>query len=424
MPRALALLVACLIVAPPTALAAPSDADLGDVASFLALFPNARTLPAPAFLVPGVRVSYATGAASGGIDGVAGGGVVQYDIVARDLRQVTAYLHSYGDLGAGVFPLATGPALGYPGIGPFWINPSVLVGAERFANANLTISRYQKTIADGTTLAVVRLQSSTANGQTVTEFDTGTGVMVFSSVANSTTSAAQVVLLGLRTVTPPWAADRAPNWARSGAALTYTGVHSTTIAGAGTVQQPYAISAQITDGGARWSLLQVATQLNGHNQGGGPAITGGGQLLGSFWLPVSALTAQLPATATVFDTDPFTGAQLLVQRDPQSGAILLQEATQAALTSLIYDPTLGALVRFNQQVQQEVSFTEDDVSLTGGSDLAALSQRAPLPDDPGANGAARGGGGGGGCAGGSSPGLLAAFAGLATVLMRRRRAWL
>ncbi|PKN58311.1 MAG: hypothetical protein CVU56_06625 [Deltaproteobacteria bacterium HGW-Deltaproteobacteria-14] len=420
MPRALTLIFACLLVAPSnSAHAAPSDADLGDIASFLALFPNARTLPAPAFLVPGVRVSYATGAASGGIDGVAGGGVLQYDVVARDLRQVTAYLHSYGDIGAGVFPLATGPALGYPGIGPFWINPSVLVGAERFANANLTISRYQKTIADGTTLAVIRFQTSTANGQTVTEFDTGTGVMVFTSVANSTTSAGQVVLLGLRTVASPWAADRAPNWAQTGAALTYTGAHSTTIAAAGTVQQPYAISAQITDAGARWSLLHVATQLNGQNQGAGPAVTGGGQLIGSFWLPVSALTAQLPATATVFDTDPFTGAQLLVQRDPQSGAILLQEATQAALTSLIYDPTLGVLVRFNQQVQQEVSFTEDDVSLTGGSDLAALAQQPPLADDPGANGAT---GGDGGCAGGPPPGLLAVFAAAGLTLIRRRRA--
>lgn len=130
MPRALALLFACLVVAPATARAAPTDADVGGM---LALFPNARTLPAPAFLVPGVRVSYSTGSASGGIDGVAGGGVLQYDVVARDLRQIAACLHSYGDLGAGVFPLATGPAIGYPGVGPFWINPTVLVGAERFA---------------------------------------------------------------------------------------------------------------------------------------------------------------------------------------------------------------------------------------------------------------------------------------------------
>jgi len=406
MVRALAATLAVgVLLSPAPVTAAPTDADLGDVGTFLSLFPNARTLPAPAFLVPGVRISYATGAGttSGGTT-VGGMSILQYDVVARDAGQVTAYLHSYGDIGAGVFQLSSGSAVGYPGIGPFWINPSVLVGAERFANANLSVSRYQKTIADGTTLAVIRFQTATANGTTVTEFDTQSGVMVFDSVRAGSLNGGQVVLLGMRQLPAPWVFDRAPNWARAGVGLQYTGTRSTTIPAAGTVQQAYGITAQVTAAGARWNQLTVATTLAGQPQGAGPSVTGAGQVLGGFWVPRSALAAQLPTTPTAFDTDPITGAQLRVMRDPQSGLIVLQEATQAALTSLAYDPNLGVLVRFNQQVQQQTSFTEDDVTLTGGSDLNALNQQPELPDDPGAAGGAGTGGGGGGGDGGCSGG--------------------
>jgi hypothetical protein len=69
----LSLLVPLSTSAPAQAQA--TDDDVGDKVPFLDLFPALRTLPAPLFLQPGLRVSFASGAATGA-GGPAGGGVI------------------------------------------------------------------------------------------------------------------------------------------------------------------------------------------------------------------------------------------------------------------------------------------------------------------------------------------------------------
>ncbi|MFO0750288.1 MAG: hypothetical protein U1F43_32155, partial [Myxococcota bacterium] len=334
---AVVALGAALALAPSAAHAQPSDDEIGDTQPFLALFPTLRTRPAPSWIAPGVRVTYRSAAAAAA-GGASGAGVIQYDIAARDATQVLAYETMYGDDGLGPYALATGAVRGYPGLGLFWIDPGVLVGAESLAGPDLSITRYDKTLDDDTLVHVIRFQATGA-GTTVWEFDSETGVLVFDSQTGNG-GANQTTLVDIRVLPLPWGSSRAPNWVRSGAELDYSGSKATTIPAAGTVQQPITIDIRVSAAGARWSLLTLASTLNGASQGTGPGLTGEGQLVGGLWLPRSALALNLGAPALV-DTDPVTGAQVYFGKD--QGSIVIQRLTAASRTTWLYDPTLGAL---------------------------------------------------------------------------------
>ncbi len=393
-----------------TAHAETIDPNLGDVAPFLTLFPEAKTAPAGSGLVPGVRVTYQSAAAAAA-GGASGAGVIQYDIVEVDGAQVVAFQHSYADGGAGIYPITTGYAAGYPGIGGFWINPAVLQRAEAVAGAQLSVTRVPRTLGNGQTINVVRFES-TSSGRSVWEFDVNTGVLAFDSIASGG-SAAQLTLFSVRTITLPWAVDRAPNWVRPGADIRYTGALSTTIPAAGTVQQPATSQIQITHAGAHWSLSSTTTTVMGASQGAAPGVTGSGQVVGAAWLPRSALTANLSAAPTLFDTDPATGATMTVARSAD-GKITLEQVTSASRTTTDYDGKLGVLDHLRQSIQLQTALKQSDVQRgAGGSDLAALAAQPELPDDPtpqaaGTAGGANGGGGGCNAAGSLASSSLSA----------------
>ncbi len=227
--------------------AAPTDDDLGDLAGLVELFPQARELPPPTWLALGVRASYSGASASFGGGGAAAS-LSQFDVVAADGNQISIYGHAYGNLGTGVLPLGGGRVVGYTGIGPFWIHPSVLVDAESFSGGSLTVTRYDR----GGGQIVVRFQTQTANGQTVVEIDVDTGALVFSSITIQG-SASQFEHLGTRALPLPWTPDRAPNWVRQGATLEYQGTRATTIQASGTVEQALDSTAAFVEGGARWA---------------------------------------------------------------------------------------------------------------------------------------------------------------------------
>ena len=60
---------------------------------------------------------------------------------------------------------------------------------------------------------VVRFQTTTAQGRTVYEIDSASGILVFSSIT-SATGGGQVTLTNVRELALPWEADRAPTWVR------------------------------------------------------------------------------------------------------------------------------------------------------------------------------------------------------------------
>jgi len=414
-----------LFVGSGGALAKPSDEQVGELAVFFTLFPELRTLPAPTFVRPGVRVSYQSAAAAVG-GGGSGAGISQYDVVSSDGEQVLVYDTLYGDDGLGAYPLTTAVGAGVPGLGPFWLNPRVLVGAERLSGNGLTVTRYTKEVI-GEQATVVRFQTATGDGTTVYEFDASTGLMVFSS-ASAGSSLGQTTVVGVRTLAFPWALDRAPNWVRVGAALTYSGTRATTVPAAGTVSQPVTLTQQITAAGAHWSTFAGSSTLNGQPQGESVGLTGSAQQLAAFWLPRAALSAGLSATGTEIDVDPLTQAHVYVALDASSGTplIVIQQQAPSAVTSYFYDRTFGALVRIVQTQETPAASFATDLSLTGGSDLAALASEPELPDDPPIV-AAGGGGGGGGGAGGCAGGGVAWWGALVVAVLRgssgpRRRA--
>lgn len=310
---------------------------------------------------------------------------------------------NYGDGGAGIRPLGAQPARGYPGLGAFWIHPSVLVNAEAVASPTLTVTRAPCTLVNGQTVTTVRFQSQTTRGRIVNEYDAATGLMVLDSISAGP-SDAQLQLIGTRTLQLPWPLGRAPRWVRPGVRLDFGGIRRTTILGGGSIDEPAEYTFTLTQAGARWSLAGVSFRIGQTAAGQGFAATGQGQLIGAFWLPETALGVQFPAEGALLDTDPATGAQVFGARG-EGGVILVQEVLQGARTTSAYDPVFGALLRSTVETVGPSSTEIIDVGrTTADAVLTDAAAQAPLPEDP-----PRGTGSGdpgGGCQGGGAAPLL------------------
>lgn len=362
--------------------AQPSDAELGEVAIFLQLFPQLRTLPAPTWFRPGARVTYrAISAIIGG--GGAGDGLVQFDVVATGPTSF-AQAVNYADNGAGaLIPLGANHSVGVPGVGQFWINPAVLVNAESVANNNLTVTRTTRNI-NGTLVNVVRFQTDLNGARHVYEFSPTSGILVFSSISvpnpnTGTSQESQLILLNLRQLTLPWTGTRAPNWVRPGVFMQYTGQRATTIPGAGSIPSPYIYTTQIFSATPTWSLLHTTEFVNGASIGSGTSITGVGQLVSPFWLPREALNTNINARVQI-DADPYTGIALTVER-ANNGDIIIRQFAQGFEMAHRYHRTLGSLDAFFFSVSQLTSSSVTEVTRTGGSDLATINQLPELTED-------------------------------------------
>lgn len=386
-PTRLSLLTLCLMLClsllpARSAEAQPPDEAIGEAAIFLTLFPQLRTLPAPPVIQPGLRVSYQGASAIIG-GGAAGGGPIQYDVVAMDGVQTLVVANRYTDNGLGQ-PIPGGPTplVGLPALGEFWIHPNVLVNAEAVANPNLSVTRYTKNV-NGVNITVVRFQSQSAGGQAVWEFSTISGLLIFYSrttfiPSTGQTSETQSTFLGFRTLPLPWNVNTlAPNWARANAVMEYTGTQSTTVAGAGTLNANAAASVQLHTAAPTWSSFVVNAFIQNMGNSTSASVSGIGQIFGSYWLPRSALGINVPAPV-VIDQDPVTGIQIILGRT-QNGDIFLRQLGQALDHVAVYDATLGALNFSDQTIVTATSSQRMILTRTGGSDLGALNS---LPESP------------------------------------------
>jgi hypothetical protein len=380
---ALWLAVAAIIVPANGVRAQPPDDQLGESLGFVILFPPLRTLPAPTWFVPGVRVSYDSISANFQ-GGGAGQGMVQYDVAGVDAGWAMVSTQSFIDNGAGaLIPTGPSPKVGLPAVGEFWIHPTVLVNAETVTNQNLSVTRFNKVFM-GQTFQIVRFQSQTAGGgRTVWEFDAAGGLLMFYSQELDGVSASQLQVRNFRTVALPTQGARAPNWVRPGAQLLHTGTQVQTIPGAGQIPAPYAVTTEILGATGTWSVQGQQMFLNNTPVGSGMTATGVGTIFGGLWLPREAL-ARIVAQETVIDQDPDTGAQLRVGRT-DTNYIFLRETNQAYQTILYYHPTLGYLEHLEQTILSALSTTQIQIDRTGGSDLEALNslpELAPSPPAP------------------------------------------
>ena len=352
------------------------DADLGTTATMLNFFPVLRELPAPDFIEAGVRVTYSAGSAS---QGGAGGGYVEYDILHRDGAQVLCRGTNYGYASATeLVPLRAGPLRGYPGLGDFWMHPSVLADAEKHADGPLTVSRLNKALPDGTTTEVVRFQTQTTTGQTVFEFDTRSGVKVYESISQGASSSI-LRLAGVRALPLPWEVGRAPNWVRPGAKWRHTGSEVTSLAGT-SVTTALVVSAEVDSAAAAWGVVTFSATSNGVAVPKWQEVTGAAQLGGANWLPVSALTARFDDARTLIDTDPLTGAELYLSRTADR-SIVLEQVMSTTRETRTYHPGLGILDRLQIEQRQLATTTSTELAREGGdAELEMLAMLDPLPE--------------------------------------------
>lgn len=354
--------------------AQPTDEEVGELSSFLVLFPQLRTLPRPDSVTEGLRVTYA---AAGATTETGGGGLVQYDVVATDGANVFSHLHTYGDGGQGLIPFGQGISRGLPALGQFWLNPTVLANAESVASSTLSVSRIQKPVA-GEQREVVRFQTETPGGRTVYEFSAASGLLTFSSIG-SPSGAAQLTLTSTRGLNLPWESNAAQNWARPQARLEYSGAKTTQI-NESTVRQAMSVTVMIAEATNRWSILDSITTLEGLGQSTNRTVSGAGQLVGAFWLPQGALEANLSQDPVMVDQDPETGAQTFVRRG--DGVIVVQQELAAAITTWTYSDALGVLEQQRSQTLSLNSTEETVLGREGGSNLDVLNQEPPLSPGP------------------------------------------
>ena len=347
--------------------AAPSAQTFGGdpLNAFPLLFPELLTMPAPAWVREGQRISYyvqsATMAQSFEEDGAGGAGYMQHDIVAVDDAVVVVASNLYLDTGAGVTPAGVFGASFLPGVGDFWLNPAVLENAEEVANDELTVLHMPTTIADQEYDAV-RFEYHTEDAVTISMFDTVTGLLVYyrhtvGADAASVEQSSEIYLLGRRQFRLPWRGSKAPTWVKQGAELEYEGARSLFVAGSPSGQFAESARGAIELAQARWSAFQVTNYLGGAITGASERVTGVNQLSGALWLPAEALKSTV--RAGVLDRDPVTGVTVSYVRNPDRSIMIREEGALFRIDNT-YDRRTGKLVatRIETQTGLAVQVTE------------------------------------------------------------------
>lgn len=333
----------------------------GDAARFVQLFPELKELPAPDWLVEGVRFTYAVQSAN--VNAAAGsgfgGGYFQHNVIAVDAKSVAVMTQFYLENTNGALtPTPSLPSLALPAVGDIWLNPVVLVNAEHVANDELVVVRNQHQDGAGKFHQTVRFQSTTEKMEEVWEFDEATGVLIFFRMrygdAEEPAQLAQALLVNQRQLRLPWQGSRTPTWVKTGSKLQYAGNFTSVIYDGTTTTLPYNLTAAIIQRDQRWSLAHLAAFSNGVAAGEQVAISGVGQLFGGLWLPTDALRAN-PARARL-DRDPVTGAEITWLRR-EDRAVVLTERGNAFETVMVYDGRSGVLIAYQQTIQLPVVTT-------------------------------------------------------------------
>jgi len=347
----LLLVVSLLFGSVAPAYAAPPAQTFGGdpLNAFPHLFPALLTLPAPAWVREGQRVSYyvqsATFAQSFEDEGSAGAGFMQHDIVAVDRKNVVVASSLYLDTGAGVTPAGVFGASFLPGVGDFWLNPAVLENAETVANDELTVVHMPATIAEQEYDAV-RFEYRTGESVTVSMFDTATGLLIYfrhtvGDDPTTTRQSSEIYLLGRRQLRLPWRGVRAPAWLAPGDVLDYAGTRAVYVAGSPSGEFPESARSSVKLAQGRWSAFAVSSYLAGALTGASDRVTGVNQLSGALWLPAEALKSSV--RAGVIDRDPVTGVEVAYVRNPDR-SVTLRETGDLFQIDNTYDRRTGQLI--------------------------------------------------------------------------------
>ena len=365
----LAGVTASIIVPLPAqaAPAAPARQQAGGMteSQFLLLYPELRQAPAPAWLRPGVRLTYNSAFATFARDiddpTPSGAALIQFDVVAQDRRSVVSLTTMYSTQIQGQPPTGLGYEVALPGVGAFWFSPQVLAHAEAAAFEDFAVNRLT-TDVEGATYDVVRMQSTTDRSVEVWEFEVDSGILVFHQQVlygadGEKTSGSNMTLLGIRPVKLPWRFGSVPTWAKRGVEIDLGGTQMMDLGSPPYIRLPMRVNLRINKGGSLWSEYSRTTWFNDQQIAHAGGATGVAQILGGMWLPPEALGVL--KAGTVLDRDPLTGLVTRVD-GAGNGQIVISGEGPSYLTSYTYDARNGRLVGFYQEAHMGagVQYTE------------------------------------------------------------------
>ena len=376
------------------------------------LLPKLSSAPAPAWVRPGVRLTYygasATVAGAGkewkidpeggfqtpdgqhwsGADkvGGAGQGITHYDIVGTGADKVAMATSTYLLIPGSAPTLSTtGVALGRPGAaGDLWVNPEVLKKLANRSGGGLHIYRAPYKIG-GEAKPAVWIHTTTDRGYTLYIYEAATGLMIHYSSATSGGPSAVIgstegsntpntflvttTLVAKRNVAPPWANDPPPSWVAGIHSLDYRGTMTTFIPGSPALNLPASTRMTVAARGPGWVRFKTVFTV-----GGGRGLPGqtsqtdaisGAYALG-VWINPRALAKLEPGQQ--IDHDPATGVLVAVGRPastPRGKAMTVITISNANdKTDLGYDQDNGMLVYVNQVQRVPPAVNQTRVFLT------------------------------------------------------------
>ena len=340
---------------------------------FLQLFPELRQSAAPAWLQPGLRVTYyaqnAIFAETADDPAPSGAGFLQYDLVALDAgAAITSLKYFLAGDGGGFSPGFVTPSYGLPGVGDYWIAPQALARAEEAANPDLFVGRMPTTAA-GREYNAVRFQVSAQGAEYVWMFDEASGLLLFHRYrifdgAGESAQAGQIMLAGLRYIELPWQDAAVPQWVQPGVGLHYDGAYTVEVAG-GVTPMPYAVDIAIQEVHPGWAAYLMSDSLYGRTSSSGMRVNGVAQLHDALWLPRAGLANLAPGQ--VLDVDPFTQVSLQVA-DVDGRFITLEETGSLHNSRITYDRRTGRLAAMSTQRQAGLAVIAIELHL---SDMTA-----------------------------------------------------
>ena len=313
------------------------------------LYPEVESLPAPPWVVEGLRATYYATVEGGAVGGrsSAGEALIQIDLVALEGKTVATATSVYvrGPLGS-LRPL-TGAGHGSivpAGLGDFWASPQFLAGATEGADDRVTIIRGPVEVA-GTNYQGIRFEVSHGGVRYSMTYDEETGLLLHHryDILAADGSAVETGIIDFRNTRQleiPWAGGSSPGWLLPGLTMTYQG--QTVFEIPGTVPSPFpvTITAEVVSKGAKSSIVRWSATGDGGLLIPARSAAGVYQLMG-FWLPEAALAIDDGGDV---DSDPDTGMMITVIQNDQNGVVFEETNGQDYRRLLTYDKATGKLL--------------------------------------------------------------------------------
>jgi hypothetical protein len=320
--------------------------------------PDATAYGPPAWVQPGVRLSfYAAGAsvaqsrfawvedvngdwqdpATGkryrrtdetgeGVGGGSGDGVTQIDILAVEGKDVVLASSAYGiDRANNQFAVLPGSGGRVPGgvVDGAWIHPDLLAKLQDARQDGVLVLRGDYPLGGTTYHAISFASTSPGSSQSYT-YDTETGLLL--SATTSTAGATSPVtapgeappqgnteltitrFLGTRQLSLPGLGGANPDWVARTPQLRYSGTYdfrNPVDPSSGSLSFPMDLTVDLGVGGRDWATFKVTSQIG--MPGSGPSYSSGATgTTGLYWLDPAALTGL--TAGQQLDQDPVTGA--------------------------------------------------------------------------------------------------------------------